>query len=205
MNTDAALDNLLLTRAGALEAVVVGASAGGVQALLQIFAGLGADYRLPIIAVLHLPDDRRSQLADVFQQRLGIRVKEADDKESLHGGTLYFAASGYHLLIENDRSFSLSREEPLHFSRPSIDVLFESAADVYGPGLMGVLLTGANEDGAQGIATIKRMGGLTVVQDPADAQVSTMPEAALALSPADFVLPIPGIQALLAELNKSPC
>ncbi len=204
MNT-AALDNLLLTRAGALEAVVVGASAGGVQALLQIFNGLGADYRLPIITVLHLPDDRRSQLAEVFQQRLGIRVKEADDKESLQPGTLYVAPSGYHLLIENDRSFSLSREEPLHFSRPSIDVLFESAADVYGAGLMGVLLTGANEDGAQGIATIKHCGGLTVVQDPADAQVRTMPEAALALSPADFVLPIPGIQALLAELNRSPC
>jgi two-component system chemotaxis response regulator CheB len=204
MNTGA-LDSLLLTRASALEAVVVGASAGGVQALLQIFAGLGADYRLPIVTVLHLPDDRRSQLAEVFQQRLGIRVKEADDKESLQGGTLYFAASGYHLLIENDRSFSLSREEPQHFSRPSIDVLFESAADVYGPALMGVLLTGANEDGAQGIATIKQCGGLTVVQDPADAQVPTMPEAALALGPADFVLPIPGIQALLAELNKSPC
>ncbi|MGY4533473.1 two-component system chemotaxis response regulator CheB [Pseudomonas sp. TE3786] len=200
-----ALDTLLQTRAPALEAVVVGASAGGVQALLQIFAGLGADYRLPVIAVLHMPDDRRSQLAEVFQQRLGIRVKEADDKESLQGGTLYFAAAGYHLLIENDRSFSLSREEPLHFSRPSIDVLFETAADVYGEGLMGILLTGANEDGAQGMATIKRCGGLTVVQDPQDAQVPTMPQAALALHPADFVLPIPGIHALLAELNKSPC
>lgn len=204
MNTEA-LDNLLLTRAGALEAVVVGASAGGVQALLQIFAGLGADYRLPIVFVLHLPDDRRSQLAEVFQQRLGMRVKEADDKETLQGGTLYVAPPGYHLLIENDRSFSLSREEPLHFSRPSIDVLFESAADVYGPGLVGVLLTGANEDGAQGMATIKHCGGLTVVQDPLDAQVPTMPEAALALAPADFVLPVPGIQALLAELNKSSC
>ncbi|PTQ67263.1 chemotaxis protein CheB [Pseudomonas sp. GV071] len=204
MNTSA-LDDLLLTRASALEAVVVGASAGGVQALLAIFNGLGADYRLPIISVLHLPDDRRSHLAEVFQQRLGIRVKEADDKESLQGGTLYFAGAGYHLLIEDDRSFSLSREEPLHFSRPSIDVLFESAADVYGAGLMGILLTGANEDGAQGLATIKRCGGLTVVQDPADAQVPTMPQAALALHPADFVLPIPGIHALLAELNKSPC
>lgn len=204
MNSQA-LDDLLLTRASALEAVVVGASAGGVQALLQIFSGLGADYRLPIVAVLHLPDDRRSQLAEVFQQRLGIRVKEADDKETLQGGTLYFATAGYHLLIENDRSFSLSREEPQHFSRPSIDVLFETAADVFGPALVGVLLTGANEDGAQGMATIKHCGGLTVVQDPADAQVPTMPEAALALAPADFVLPLPGIQALLAELNKSPC
>ncbi|MEN0105994.1 MAG: chemotaxis protein CheB [Pseudomonas sp.] len=200
-----ALNDLLLNRADALQAVVVGASAGGVQALLQVFGGLSAGFRLPIVTVLHLPDDRRSQLAEVFQQRLGIRVKEADDKESLQGGVLYFAASGYHLLIENDRSFALSREEPLHFSRPSIDVLFESAADVYGPALMGVLLTGANEDGAQGMATIKQCGGLTVVQDPADAQVPTMPQAALALAPADFVLPLPGIQALLAELNRSPC
>jgi len=204
MNTGA-LDTLLQDRASALEAVVVGASAGGVQALLQIFAGLGADFRLPIITVLHLPDDRRSQLADVFQQRLGIRVKEADDKESLQGGTLYFAASGYHLLIELDRSFSLSREEPLHFSRPSIDVLFETAADVYGTALLGILLTGANEDGAKGLATIHHSGGLTVVQDPKDAQVPTMPEAALALHRADFVLPVSGIQALLAELNRSSC
>lgn len=203
--TSGAVDNPLLTHATALEAVVVGASAGGVQAMLTMFSGLGADYRLPIVAVLHLPDDRRSQLAEVFQQRLGIRVKEADDKESLQGGTLYFAASGYHLLVEQDRSFSLSREEPLHFSRPSIDILFETAADVYGAALMGVLLTGANYDGAQGLATIKRCGGLTVVQDPRDAQVPTMPEAALALHPADYVLPIGGIQALLAELNKSPC
>lgn len=204
MNTGA-VDNPLLTRTQALEAVVVGASAGGVEALLRIFAGLGADYRLPIITVLHMPDDRRSQLAEVFQQRLAIRVKEVDDKESLQGGTLYFAASGYHLLIEQDRTFSLSREEPLHFSRPSIDILFETAADVFGAGLLGVLLTGANEDGAQGMATIKRMGGLTVVQDPQDAQVPTMPQAALNLHPADFVLPLPGIQALLAELNRSPC
>jgi two-component system chemotaxis response regulator CheB len=203
--TSGAVDNPLLTHPCAVEAVVVGASAGGVQALLAVFNGLGADYRLPIVAVLHLPDDRRSQLAEVFQQRLGIRVKEADDKETLKGGTLYFAASGYHLLVEQDRSVSLSREEPLHFSRPSIDILFDTAADVYGPALMGVLLTGANHDGAQGLATIKRCGGLTVVQDPRDAQVPTMPEAALALHPADYVLPLGGIQALLAELNKSPC
>ena len=204
MNTGA-LDNLLQTRVSALEAVVVGASAGGVQALLRLFAGLGADFRLPIITVLHLPDDRRSQLAEVFQQRLGIRVKEADDKENLQGGTLYFAASGYHLLVELDRSFSLSREEPLHFSRPSIDVLFESAAEVYGAALLGILLTGANADGAKGLATIHQCGGLTVVQDPKDAQVPTMPEAALALHRADFVLPLSGIQALLAELNRSSC
>lgn len=188
-----------------LEALVVGASAGGVEALLTIFSGLAADYRLPILVVLHVPDDRLSQLAQVFQQRLALRVKEVDDKESLQGGTLYFAAPGYHLLVEQDRSLSLSREAPLHYSRPSIDILFDSAAEVYGPALGGILLTGANQDGADGLATIQRLGGLTVVQDPDEALVPTMPQAALALLRPDFILGLQGIRALLVELDKAPC
>ncbi|BCG27525.1 chemotaxis protein CheB [Pseudomonas tohonis] len=185
------------------DAVVVGASAGGVEALLTVFSGLPAGYGLPLVCVLHLPESRDSLLADLFGRRLALRVKEAQDKEDLRPGTLYFAPPGYHLSIESDHSFSLSREEPLHYSRPSIDVLFESAADSYQERLVGVLLTGANQDGAAGLAAIKRAGGLSIVQDPAEAQVPTMPEAALASHVPDYILPLRGIRALLAQLDPS--
>ncbi|MHA6491878.1 chemotaxis protein CheB [Pseudomonas borbori] len=187
------------------QAVVIGASAGGVHALLMLLAELPANYGLPIVVVLHVPEDRNSELAEVFRLRTALRVKEADNREFLQAGTLYFAAPGYHLSVERDRSFSFSREEPLHYSRPSIDILFESAADVFGAGLVGVLLTGASHDGAAGLASIKRSGGLTVVQNPADAQVPTMPEAALALFEPDLVLALPAIRTLLTELNRRPC
>ncbi len=188
-----------------LSAVVVGASAGGVEALLSLFTELPGDYGLPVVVVLHLPDGRESLLPDLFARRLALRVKEAQDKEALQPGTLYFAAPGYHLCIEADGSFSYSREEPVHFSRPSIDYLFESAADVYGSQLLGILLTGANQDGAAGLYTIKQRGGVTVVQDPQEAQVATMPEAALTLHQPDYILPLRGILALLTELDSRPC
>jgi two-component system chemotaxis response regulator CheB len=188
-----------------VEAIVVGASAGGVEALLRIFSRITPGFRLPIITVLHLPDDRRSQLAHVFGSRLPIPVKEADDKESIAPGTLYFAPAGYHLSVENDRSFSLSQEDRVYYSRPSIDILFDSAADAFGPGLAGVLLTGANNDGAQGLAQIKKYGGFTVVQDPDQSQARTMPEAALALQDPDYLLPLNDIGQLLVQLERIAC
>lgn len=188
-----------------VEAVVVGASAGGVEALLNLFSDFPQDFRLPVIVVLHLPDERRSQLANIFDRRLALSVKEAEDKEQIVPGTLYFAAPGYHLSVEQDRSLSLSQEERLHHSRPAIDYLFESAADAYGNSLAAVLLTGANQDGARGLAQIKRQGGLTIVQDPREAQVATMPEAALALQQPDYILPLRGISRLLAELERTSC
>lgn len=197
--------NIRGLRHAPIEALVVGASAGGVDALLRLFGALPADYRLPIACVLHLPDRHGSRLAEVFQHYLAVRVKDAEDKERLAAGTLYFASPGYHLSIEQDRSFSLSREEPRHFSRPAIDYLFESAADVYRQHLAGVLLTGANEDGASGLLHIQRRGGLTLIQDPRDAQVATMPAAALALLHPDFLLPIDAMPPLLAELDTPPC
>ncbi|MBM7062564.1 chemotaxis protein CheB [Pseudomonas sp. UL073] len=188
-----------------LAALVIGASAGGIDALLRLLGALPADYRLPIACVLHLPDQPGSLLAALFQRQLALRVKDAEDKEQLAAGTLYFAPPGYHLSIEQDHSFSLSREEPRHFSRPSIDFLFESAADAYQERLAGVLLTGANEDGAAGLLHIQQRGGLTLVQEPADAQVPTMPAAALALLQPDFLLPLDAMPALLAELDSQPC
>ncbi|VVO02958.1 chemotaxis protein CheB [Pseudomonas fluorescens] len=188
-----------------VEAIVIGASAGGVEALLSIFRTLGQGFSLPIIVVLHLPDERRSQLAEVFARRVSMPVKEARDKALIEPGTLYFATPGYHLSVEQDRSLSLSLEDRVHHSRPAIDYLFESAADAYGPGLAAVLLTGANQDGARGLAQVKRRGGLTVVQDPQEAQVSIMPDAALALHQPDHILPLRGISRLLVELERIEC
>ncbi|MBC3953853.1 chemotaxis protein CheB [Pseudomonas triticifolii] len=188
-----------------VDAIVVGASAGGVEALLKIFGGLRPGFCLPILVVLHLPDDRNSQLAQVFQSRLAIPVKEADDKESVKPGTLYFASSGYHLSVETDRTLSLSQEDRVFYSRPSIDILFDSASDAYGERLAGVLLTGANNDGAQGLLQIKKYGGLTVIQDPQQAQARTMPEAGLALHSPDYLLSLNEIGQLLVELERIAC
>ncbi|QKZ05083.1 MULTISPECIES: chemotaxis protein CheB [Pseudomonas] len=191
-------------RAG-YSAVVVGASAGGVEALLRVYGMLPASFALPVLTVLHLPDDRHSQLAEVFARRMHRPAKEAVDKEDIQPGMFYFAGPGYHLSVEQDRSLSLSQEERVHYSRPSIDILFESAADAYGPHLVGVLLTGANEDGARGLATIGERGGLTIVQDPAEARVAVMPQAALRLRRPDHILPLNGIGSLLATLERSAC
>jgi len=186
-------------------AIVVGASAGGVEALLQIYSALPKAFDIPILTVLHLPEERRSQLSDVFAMRLGRDVREGSDKVAIEPGVIYFAGPGYHLSVERDFTLSLSQEERVHFSRPAIDILFDSAADAYGPGLVGVLMTGANEDGAQGLATIKRRGGLTIVQDPTEARMSTMPLAALKLQRPDHILSLNGIGSLLAKLERSKC
>lgn len=184
-----------------VEAIAIGASAGGVNALLRLFEGLPPHFRLPMFVVLHMPEDHNSGLPELFAQRLQIPVREAADKMPVEAGTLYFAPPGYHLQLESGHSFSLSCEPPVFFSRPSINVLFESAAYAYGDTLAGILLTGASEDGAAGLATIAEMGGFTAVQDPDDAQIATMPQAALALRTPDRVLPLDGLQQLLLELN----
>lgn len=186
-----------------IEAVVIGASAGGVGALLRLLPGLPADYGCAVVAVLHVPEGRQSQLAGVFQQRMDMPVYEAMDKQELSSGTLYFAGSGYHLSVERDRSFSLSCEAPVHFARPAIDYLMESAADAYGPALVGILLTGANQDGAAGMAAIGRAGGLTVVQDPTEAEVPTMPQEAIRLRRPDLVLSLDEIHTLLLMLENN--
>ncbi len=198
------LDSITAATAGRrFEAVVIGASAGGVNALLGLLSGLPDNFRLPIVTVLHLPDDRQSHLAEIFQQRSAIAVREAADKAGIEPATIYFASAGYHLSIESDRSFSLSGEEPIHFSRPSIDILMESAADVYGESLAGILLTGANYDGANGLARIRENGGLTVVQDPEEAQVATMPEAAIKKLRPDLILRLDAIRQLILRLDRA--
>jgi len=185
-----------------IEAAVLGASAGGIDALLRMLHDLPRPWHLPLVVVLHLPEGHESHLAEIFAERLHVPVHEAADKMPLAPGHVYFAPPGYHLSIERDRRFSLSCEPPVRFSRPSIDVLMASAADAYGPALAGIVLTGANEDGAEGLQRIHLAGGITAVQDPNEAQISIMPEAAIALHSPDHVLPLRELRALLLQLES---
>jgi two-component system chemotaxis response regulator CheB len=184
-----------------IEALVIGASAGGIDALLRLLPGLSARPDYPVLIVVHLPDDRESRLAQLFQQHLPHPVLQAEDKAQLAPGTIYVAPPGYHLSVESDRSLSLSQEEPLHFSRPSIDILMESAADAYGANLCGVLLTGASHDGAAGLARIGKGGGLTIVQRPDDADMPTMPAAAIRARTPDHILALDKMRDLLSALE----
>lgn len=186
-----------------VEAVVVGASAGGIEALLALLHGIPPPWRLPVVVVLHLPEGHQSHLAEIFAERLHMPVHEAADKMPVARGSLYFAPPGYHLSIERDRCFSLSCEPPVRFSRPSIDVLMASAADAYGPALAGFLLTGANDDGAEGLLRIHMGGGITAVQDPEEAQIPTMPRAAIALHRPDHVLALRELRTLLLQLESA--
>ena len=181
-------------------AVAIGASAGGIEALLTVLPQLPAPYPAPLFVVVHLPRERSSLLADLFAARCAVPVREAEDKLPVEPGTVYFAPADYHLLLDKGPTMSLSADAPVNYSRPSIDVLFESAADVYGDALAAVVLTGANDDGAAGLAAVHREGGTTIVQEPATARMAAMPTAALARVAADFVLSIDGIAALLATL-----
>lgn len=184
-----------------VEIIVIGASAGAIEAISAILARLPADFAIPILIVIHLPADRRSLVAEVFQAKCPLVVKEADDKEPIRPGTVYVAPPDYHLLVEEDRRISLADDEPVLYSRPSIDVLFESAADAFGAAAMGIVLTGANSDGARGLRQIAERGGQTVVQQPATAYASAMPQAALELAPASKVLDLAEIPRLLNSLG----
>jgi two-component system chemotaxis response regulator CheB len=156
-----------------------------------------------VFIVLHLPRERPSLLAEIFTPKCALKVKEAEDKMRVEPGTVYFAPPDYHLLLDEGPQLALSIDELVHFSRPSIDVLFESAADIYGERLMGIILTGANDDGAAGLAAIHRAGGVTIVQEPDSAQVPLMVLAALRRTAADFVLPLEGIAGLLQALAST--
>lgn len=189
------------------EAIVIGASAGGVSALIELLVPLPADFRPSLVVVLHMPSHHQSGLAELFSHRMNLPVREAEDKMPVAAGTLYFAPAGYHLLVEADHSFALSCEEPVLFSRPSIDVLFDSAALAYRQRVAGIVLTGASDDGATGLAAIKAAGGYAAVQEPSEAQISTMPQAAILKARPHYVAPLAGLRQMLLDLNAqtSPC
>lgn len=190
--------------AGRIDAVVIGASAGGIEALTLLLPALSPGLRPPVFIVLHLPRDRPSVLAEIFARKCAVPVREAEDKETIASGTVYFAPNNYHLLVDQDSQLALSVDDPVHHSRPSVDVLFESAADVYKERLLGIILTGANDDGASGLAAVHDAGGVTVVQRPDTARAPHMALSALKLRPADWVLTLDEIAGLLRTLDASP-
>lgn len=181
-------------------AIAIGASAGGVQALSKILPELPAGFPLPILIVVHVPPRKNNALVELFAGKCQVNVKEAEDKELALPGTIYFAPSDYHLLVEADGSLALSSDEPVNHSRPAIDVLFETAADAFGPGLTGVVLTGANHDGAAGLQAIGAAGGIAIVEDAATAEVPAMPAAALAACPSAKAMNLKDIASLLKAL-----
>ncbi len=188
---------------GRIDAVVVGASAGGVEALGVLLPALPRDFRPSVLIVIHQPRERRSLLADIFTPRCALPVCEAQDKEPVRPGTIYFAPPDYHLLVDQGPRLALSVDEPVLYSRPSIDVLFESAADIYGERLAGLILTGANSDGARGLTAVREAGGVTAVQAPDTALVATMPRAALSRGPADFVLSLEQLARVLRLMGST--
>ena len=181
-------------------AVAIGASAGGIQALSVLLPALPAKAAVAVFIVVHLPRDRPSLLAEVFIRKCRLDVREARDKEPVIDGTVYFAPANYHLLVDHGPQLALSADGLVHYSRPSIDVLFESAAEVYGNRLMGIILTGANEDGAQGLAAVHDAGGITVVQTPELAQSPQMVTSAIKIRQPDYVLSLDKIAAMLTAL-----
>ncbi|NEX62596.1 chemotaxis protein CheB [Noviherbaspirillum galbum] len=185
------------------DAVVIGASAGGVEALLTLLEDLPESFPAAVLIVLHLPADCRSVLASVLSNRCSLPIKEAQDKEDIVPGRGYVAPPDYHLLVEPDRSLSLSQDEAVHFSRPSIDLLFESAAWVYRERLLGIVLTGANQDGSAGLKAISEHGGTTWVQEPADALATIMPQAAIDAAAPDSVLTLEAMKQKLKRLDRA--
>jgi two-component system chemotaxis response regulator CheB len=182
------------------DAVVIGVSAGGMQALKTLLSALPASFRLPIAIVRHVEAQSDAYLAQYLDRACAVTVKEAGDKESLQPGTAYLAPAGYHLLIEPDRSFSLSVDEKVNYCRPAIDLLFASAADAYGESLIGIVLTGANADGAKGLKAIKLHGGRTIAQNPQTAQSPRMPQAAIAATSVDHIADLESIAPILLRL-----
>ncbi|MEF7614075.1 chemotaxis protein CheB [Aquincola sp. MAHUQ-54] len=184
------------------EAIVIGASAGGVQALQRLLAALPASTGAAVAIVLHLPPDRPSGLAALLSECCALPVTEALDKQPMTPGTVVVAPPDYHLLVEPDRTLALSVDAPLLYSRPAIDPLFDSAAVAYGPRLLGIVLTGASRDGSEGLAAVRRHGGQAWVEAPSTAAVSTMPAAALAHAGADLVAPLEELGAQLRAFAR---
>jgi two-component system, chemotaxis family, protein-glutamate methylesterase/glutaminase len=180
----------------------VGASAGGVMAIRALLAELDPSFTIPIGVVQHLPSSSRIDVAMIYSTGTR-RVVEIEDKMPIEQGYVYMAPPGYHVLVERDGTFALTQDEPENYSRPSIDVFFDSVARVYGPRAVGVLLTGANSDGAKGLAKIGTDGGRTVAQDPEEAEVDTMPKSAIAIRKPDQILRLSAIADYLNGLEES--
>ncbi len=184
------------------EAIVIGVSSGGMAALKFIFSALPAGFSIPIIIVQHISAHSDNEWINLLNEKSNLTVKEADEKEEIASGNAYIAPANYHLLIEKNKTFSLTIDERVNFARPSIDVLFESAAEAYKNKLIGIVLTGSNSDGTKGIKRIKECGGLAIIQDPKTAESPYMPASAIAAIEPDYILSLEKIIELLIKLDN---
>lgn len=184
----------------AYQAIVIGVSAGGLAALQRILSQLNANFSLPILVVQHISSQYESRLPVILSKSYSGIVKEAEDKELLVAGTVYTSPPNYHMLVEAEKSIALSTEDKVNFSRPSIDILFETASEAFGDSLVGIVLTGANADGSKGLHRIKQLGGLTVVQAPSTAEHAAMPKAAIEAASPDLILPLDEIGIFMNSL-----
>ena len=185
----------------AYEIVVIGASVGGLEAVSVFLAELGPRFPLPVAIAQHrAPAPPEGDIAAIWQRATPMPVADAEDKSPIDRGRVYIAPADYHLLVESSELFALSTDPPVLFARPSIDVLFESAVDVFGRAVIGVLLTGASADGSQGLKTIRARGGCALVQDPASAECAVMPRAGLAATTVNHVLPLADLGRVVAAL-----
>ncbi|HTU60199.1 MAG TPA: chemotaxis protein CheB [Polyangiales bacterium] len=183
-----------------IDAVVVGASAGAIDVLNVLLPALPAAIRASVVVLVHIPPHQPSLLVELFAPRCAPRVAEVQDKEAVGAGKIWFAPPNYHVLIERERSFALSLDEPVHFSRPSIDVLFESAADAYGENLLALVLTGASRDGCSGAVHVQRRGGLLFVQTPETAEAPLLPRLTIAEAKPNLVANVDQLAAMLVQL-----
>lgn len=172
------------------QAVVIGVSAGGLAALHSVLSQLDTHFSLPVLVVQHISSHYESRLPAILSKSYSGIVKEAEDKEVLVAGTIYISPPNYHMLVETEKSIALSTEDKVNFSRPSIDILFETASEAYGDSLVGIVLTGTNADGSKGLYRIKQLGGLTIVQAPSTAEYDAMPKAAITKTSPSFILPL---------------
>jgi two-component system chemotaxis response regulator CheB len=184
------------------KALVIGTSAGGIEALDYLLPLIPEDSIVPIFIVQHITADSGSYFIQSIKEICHVKVKEAVHTEEIEPGVVYFAPPDYHLSIEDNKTLALSNDEKVNFSRPSIDVLFETAAEAYKKGLTGILLTGANSDGSKGLFKVHKFGGKTIVQDPSTAFMDEMPESALRLFNPDKILSLPEIGNLLVNINN---
>jgi two-component system chemotaxis response regulator CheB len=182
--------------------LLIGGSAGSLQVILAVLAGLGKDYPMAVVVVLHRNNVFESSLEELMTSRTGMVIREVEEKEPIVPGIVYLSPADYHVLIEKDHTFSLDYSERVNYSRPSIDVTFRSAAEVYGQGVIALLLSGGNADGAAGMEDIKRRGGLTIVQDPQTAEVPYMPRQALLRVEIDVVAATEELPGLIKGFGR---
>lgn len=183
------------------ECVVMGASAGGLEAFTEVLSPLPASFPLPIVIVQHLLEHDDSYLAVHLDRVCQLKAIEAVDKERIKPGVIYTSPPGYHMLIENNKTISLSAEPPVNYSRPSIDLLFESAANTYRDKLICILMTGANNDGSKGMSCVHNLNGICIVQDPATASASMMPASAIEATQVDYIMTFKQISDWLCQLG----